>query len=455
MAIQNFPSALQAIIQQGFLEQTFQDFLQSALGYRMAAKRENFRTNIGETLTKTRPGLKAPTITPLVASGNTNFDNGLTPTTFTVEQFKLTLNQYGDTIDLNTVTNRVGIVEQFLQNSKVNAIQAGQSLDRLARNKLFAAYLGGNTRVRVTLGAPSTTVSVDDISGFENVLVNGAPTPVSATNPVNVTVGSNVYSLVGAAADASNVSTISAPFGFASTVQPVSGAAPGRSGVLTFATNVSVPDGTIGNAVTSAYGSVVLRPNARLASTALVAGDLFTMSAVLDAVAYLRRNAVPAINGYYNCHLDPVSARQLFADPDFKQLFQGQAASAEYRLGRVIELLDVRFVPTTEAPVQVHPTYSNLNIRRPVIVGEGALIEGGFDGIGALDTGDDNAIIDIVDGVAQVTREPLDRLQQIIAQSWYWIGDFAAPSDFTLNSTIVPTASPAYFKRGVVVEHVG
>ena len=60
MGIQNFPAALQPIIQQGFLEQTFQEFLQSALGYRMAAKRENFKTNIGETLTKTRPGLKAP-----------------------------------------------------------------------------------------------------------------------------------------------------------------------------------------------------------------------------------------------------------------------------------------------------------------------------------------------------------------------------------------------------------
>jgi len=455
MPISNFPAALQPIIQQGFLEQTFQEFLQSALGYRMAAKRENFKTNIGETLTKTRPGLKAPTITPLGASGNTNFDNGLTPNTFTVEQFKLTLNQYGDTIDLNTVTNRVGIVEQFLQNARVNAIQAGQSLDRLARNKLFAAYLGGQTRVRVTLGAPATTVSVDDITGFENALVNGIPGPVSSTNTLAITLGANVYTLIGAASDASNVSTIAAPFGWALPTQPVSNAAPGRSGVLTFSSNVSVADGTIGNAVSSANGAVVLRPNARATSINLVAGDLFTMSATLDAVSYLRRNAVPAINGYYNCHLDPVSARQLFADPDFKQLFQGQAASQEYRMGKVIELLDVRFVPTTEAPVQPHPTYPSLNIRRPIVVGEGALLEGDFDGIGAADTGDSDAQVDIVDGVVQVTREPMDRLRQIIAQSWYWIGDFCAPTDQTLNASIVPTASASYNKRACVIEHIG
>ena len=455
MGIQNFPAALQPIIQTGFLETTFQEYLQSALGYRMAAKRENFRTNIGETLTKTRPGLKAPTITPLITSGNTNFDNGLTPSTFTVEQFKLTLNMYGDTIDLNTVTNRVGIVDQFLHNSKVNAIQAGQSLDRLARNKLFAGYMGGNTRVRTTLGSPATTVSVDDISGFENVLVNGVPTPVSSTNPMSVTVGASVYTLVGAAADASNVSTAAAPFAFALPAQPASGAAPGRSGVLTFSANVSTSDGTAGNAIVSSVGSLILRPNARAATSSLVSGDLFTMSMVLDAVAYLRRNAVPAINGYYNCHLDPVSARQLFADPDFKQLFQGQHASQEYRMGKVIELLDVRFVPTTEAPVQVHPTLTSLNVRRPIVVGEGALLEGDFDGIGALDTGDGDAITDIVDGVCQVTREPMDRLRQIIAQSWYWIGDFVAPTDFTLNSSIVPTASPAYYKRACVLEHIG
>ena len=101
MGIQNFPAALQPIIQLGFLEKEFETNLQSVLGYRMAAKREVFRTNIGETLTKTRPGLKAPVTRPLQASGNTNLDNGLTPTTWTVEQYTLTLAMYGDTINLN------------------------------------------------------------------------------------------------------------------------------------------------------------------------------------------------------------------------------------------------------------------------------------------------------------------------------------------------------------------
>ena len=39
MGIQNFPAALQPIIQQGFLEREFQQALNSRLGYRAVADR--------------------------------------------------------------------------------------------------------------------------------------------------------------------------------------------------------------------------------------------------------------------------------------------------------------------------------------------------------------------------------------------------------------------------------
>jgi hypothetical protein len=54
-----------------------------------------------------------------------------------------------------------------------------------------------------------------------------------------------------------------------------------------------------------------------------------------------------------------------------------------------------------------------------------------------------------------VTREPLDRLQQIVAQSWYWIGGFCVPTDVTVNTNIIPTATNSSYKRAVVVESVG
>ncbi len=440
MGIQNFPAALQPIIQQGFLEREFQQALTSRLGYRACADRVQISVGIGETLTRARAGLKPSITTPLTPSTNTNLDNGLTPAGWGVEQYTITINHYAATTDLNMVTSRVGIASQFLQNAYVNGEQAARSLDELARNALFSSYFGGNTRVRTTLGSPGTAVSVDDVRGFQNAFVNGIQQTVGVSNPLTVTVGANAYTLVGVMADVTNVST----------------APNGVSGVLTYSGNVSVSDGTAGNAITAANASVVVRPSQRTTTMALTATDMLTMACLLDAVAKLRLNAVPEIDGVYNCYLDPVSARQLFADPDFKQLFQGaSSANQVFRQGMTNDFLGLRFIPTTEAFVQPHPTLAGLMVRRPIICGQGALIEGDFAGMAADDVAPKDSIVSVVDDVAMVTREPIDRLQQIIAQSWYWIGGFCAPSDTTTNPTTVPTATNAAFKRAVMVEHIG
>ena len=199
-----------------------------------------------------------------------------------------------------------------------------------------------------------------------------------------------------------------------------------------------------------------MRPSGRGNVSLLTAGDTLTMSCLLDSVARLRVNAVPEIDGAYNCYLDPVSARQLFSDPDFKLLFQGATSVNQvFRKGMTNDFLGLRFMPTTEVFVQPHPTLANVMIRRPIICGAGALIEGDFAGMAADDVAPSDSIVTMVNGVAMVTREPIDRLQQIIAQSWYWMGGFCAPSDTTTNSTTVPTATNGSFKRAVIVEHAG
>lgn len=440
MSISNFPASLQPIIQQGFLEREFEQALHSRLGYRMVADREEFAVGIGETLTKTRAGLKPSVTTPIAASMNTNLDNGLTPQGWGIEQYTITLNFYAATQDLNMVTSRVGIASQFLQNAAANGEQAARSLDELARNALFAPYFGGNTRVMASLTSAGPTIEVDDIRGFTTVFVNGIQTVVSSTNSLTVTVGQNSYSLVSVTPDVVNAST--APGGI--------------SGQLTFSGNVSVADGAAGEPVQAATASTIVRPSDRATSGLLQATDTLTMSALLDAVATLRRNAVPEIDGVYNCYLDPVSARQLFSDPDFRQLFQGATSSSPvFGRGMIYDFLGLRFITTTEAYVQPHPSLPGLFVRRPIICGKGALIEGDFAGMGAEDVAPKNALVHIIDSVAMVTREPIDRLQQIIAQSWYWIGGFCAPSDTTTTPNTVPTATNANFKRAVMIEHVG
>jgi hypothetical protein len=334
----------------------------------------------------------------------------------------------------------VGIASQFLQNAAVNGEQAARSLDELARNALFASYIGGNTRVRTTLGSPGPSVAVDDIRGFQTVFVNGVQTPVGGAASLAVAIAGNNYTLVGATPDASNGSW--APGGI--------------SGVLTFSSNVSVADGTIGNTITAGTASTILRPNSRSNTSLLTSSDALVMDNLIQAVAVLRVNGVPEINGAYNCYLDPMSARQLFSDSAFRQLFQGATSSnAVFKTGMLNDFLGLRFIPTTEAFVTQHPNLNNTVVRRPIICGKGALIEGDFAGMAASDVAPSDSIIEVVDGVCMVTREPIDRLQQIIAQSWYWIGGFCTPSDVTTNPTTVPTANPAYYKRAVILEHIG
>ena len=95
----------------------------------------------------------------------------------------------------------------------------------------------------------------------------------------------------------------------------------------------------------------------------------------------------------------------------------------------------------------MHPTLPGVVTRRVAICGKGALVEGAIASMCAADIAPKDALVKSVDGVAMVTRHIVDRLQSIIAQSWYWIGGFGAVADIT-------SGEPVY-KRAVVLEHVG
>ncbi|MBY4639659.1 DUF4043 domain-containing protein [Gluconacetobacter entanii] len=452
MAISDFPAVLQPIVQKGMLQREFQNGLKSMLAFRAIADREPFPNSVGETITKTRKGLKKPVTTAMDPTQNTNLDNGLSPSTFSVEQYTLGIDMYGDTTDLNIVTSQVGIANMFLANSYTNGIQAIQSLERIARNALFfgngsdlGGYISGNTRVVTALAAAGTTIQVDDIRGFTAAFnPYGQIAAVSSSLTMPVLVGSTVYTLTGVTPDATNVST--APEG-------------GISGTLTFTSNVSEVDGAAASPVVALTAPKVLRPNGKKTTAALTAsngtGDYLNMSTCLSAVAKLRNNNVPpAAGGFYHCYLDENQRLGLFNDEMFQRLYRGAYDSDPARDAQIIELAGIRFMPTTEAPQQELEGVGQ--IHRAIICGQGALIEGDFAQIEGLPVPDiDKSETAVVDGIAMVTRPPLDRLRQIIAQSWYWIGGFALPTDMTANNEIIPTATSSYLKRAVVIESMG
>lgn len=449
MGIQNLPASLQSVIQQGWLEHAFQKALRAKLGFRAIADREDFAANIGETITKTRTGLLPAITTPVAPAANSDLTSGLTPQNYSVEQYVLSVNPYMANMMLNIATSKVAIDSLFLRNASTLAEQAFRSVDTLAANALFNVYQGGNTRVRVTLGAAGVTISVDDIRGFQNTVNSaGQVTAISATYPVNVTVGSSVYSLTGSAADGTNVST--APSGI--------------SGTLTFSAAVSIADGTAGNAVVSAVAPVVIRPTKtstgiQEATTAQISavndanGGKLTMGMVLAGKAQMSANGVPVNDstGMYHMYIDPIQAIGLYSDSAFQSFFRGQVTSEEYRQGVVAELLGVRLIETNLNPVQ---SLAGANIRRGLLVGQGALVEGVFTNTAYADASGvrDAGAVEVVDGIAHITREPIDAALQVVTQTWNYTGGFAVPSDITTNPNTIPTASNSAFKRGIVME---
>jgi hypothetical protein len=112
--------------------------------------------------------------------------------------------------------------------------------------------------------------------------------------------------------------------------------------------------------------------------------------------------------------------------------------------------MGVRFVPVNN--VVLPQVVSGNNVYRAIVCGQGALIEGDFAGQDAEDTPGNIGQKATVAGITMITREPMDRLQEIIAQSWKWIGGFCVPSDTTANPSVIPTANNSAFKRAIVIE---
>lgn len=450
MSINNLPTALQSVIQQGFLEREFQQPLRAKLGFRSIASREQFMAGIGETITKTRSGLLPAITTPMAPAANSDFTSGLTPQNYAVEQYILSINQYAGNQQLNVVTARVAIASLFLQNAKALGEQAARSVDTLAQNALFGSYLGGNTFVRVTLGAAGVTISVDDVRGFQYTWNSeGQYVPVSVSNPVNVTVGSDVYSLTSVAVDGSNVSLTPG----------------GISGTLTFSASVTVADGTAKNAVQSAVAPVVGRPMDAATNTVPVStvwgiatglynGGRLSMQMLLDAKSQLSSNGVAPVeaSGLYHYYASPKQAVGLFNDPDFKQLFRGEPKSPEFRQGVVAELLGIQLIETNLNPNAAFAGVGTVNYG--ALCGEGALVEGVFtrEGYAGATKEDDDDMMVMAEDIAHITREPLDALKQVVTQSWSYIGGFSVPSDITTNPNTIPTASNSAYKRAVLVE---
>lgn len=410
MPVSNFPAAIAAIIQNGLLQRTFEEALIPRFLFRALCTVREVTANIGERITFTRTGLLVPVETPLTPG------NDPAAQEYTIEQYELSLSQYGNAMDTNMVASAVALASKYLENNQKLAINAGQSLNRLTRNKLYAAYVGGNTRA-VGAGTAVTALVVDDVTGFTTVLVNGVQTAVSVSNPLGISIGG------GSVVNVTAVNT--------------------GTKTLTLASAQTWSDGA---SVVATNAPAILRPNGRATKMAVTATDKATLGLFLDGVARLRRNNVPTFGGYYAAHIDSDTERQLFADADFREAYRGKGDSPVWQDLSIGRFAGIDWIRNTETPTTTGT--SGLTVRRPMVCGADCCIEGPFANMGKLlsETSVAQGVIQMSRGVAFIQRPPLDRLQQVISSAWSWVGDYAVPTDAT-------TGEAAQYKRCVVLEH--
>jgi hypothetical protein len=408
------PAAIRAIMQDGLLDRMFQDALAPEFLYPRAARSEAWQGGLGDTATFTRTGLLEPKSTPITGSDPS-------PSTYAVEQWSVTMDQYGDAIDTNMLQSSMTLASKFLRDIQILATGAGQSLNHIARNKLYTAYSGGRTWVTAA-ATTDTSMVVDSVAGFTHVVVNGVPTEVSASNPLAVTID-----------------------GVANTVTGV------NSGTKTLTLGTTRVD-VIGESVVSANAPTSLRPGAADTAFDLTGSSLATLSLFRAATTRLRRMNVPTIDGAYVAHIDAETLNQLFDDEEFQRLYQGRGEAssvwADLAVGRIA---GIDFVRNEESPTR---TIGSVDVHQPIVLGADAVVAAPFAEMGRLLAETDVAdvpSISMIDAapnvqVARIVRPPQDRLQQVISSAWSWVGDFGVPTDIT-------TGDASLFKRGVVIEH--
>jgi hypothetical protein len=451
-------AGLTTILQENFLKRMFEDALFPQLLYRADATPEKFEGNIGEEKIITRTGNITPNITPLAPGTDP------TPKSFDVEQFRAILSQYGDAIDTHMPSAFTVIPGKFLQDAKKLGMQAGQSINRLVRNRLFAAYSGGNTVTRAVAAIGATSAQVASINGFTEALdATGSLNPVSAANPIAVTFsgGEPTRNVVGATPD--------------------NPAAPLGPGTLTFSAALTV--GLLARAtVISNNAPTIFRVGGGTSVDAIGAADTLGLNDIIGAAQVLSGNNVERHpDRWFHHHLSSAAVGQLMTDSNWLELHQGQSEGIAYRENLIGLKAKCAHYENTESPDSLNTgtlvssgagaSFTSPEIGAEVINNAGVRIgrtimtgldscyeeyipentaymnESGVTGkIGDFQITNEGVTV-MTDRIRYILRNPLDRLQQVYSHAWSFSGDWVIPSDQLSGSGV------ARFKRAIIIEH--
>jgi hypothetical protein len=448
---------IRALVQDGILERAFHDALFPRLLYRGEAAPVIFPGNVGDSMFFTGTGLIPPNGQPIVPGQDP------IPQTYTEEQWNAIVQQYAQTIDTHMPTSIVAIANLFLRNAQQLGLAAGQTLNRIVRNRMFNAALSGNT-VASASGAATTSLPVVRLNGFTRSrrpdLALGSPVQfsvVTGNNPLPINIIHAGVPL--------SVNVI----GFSST-NPGDEVGPGTL-TLDVAQTFSSRDPVISN-----DASVLVRVGGGNSIDSINAGSLLTMQAVRSAVSRMRQENVPEhTDGAFHCHLDPTSESEIFADPEWQRLHTSLPDYFMYKQFGIGYILGVAFFRNTESPLKetvgdksgnyilTDPfpgellNASSVPVHRALFTGQGGIMEyyidlalllteAGVTGKVGEPRISNNGIEVNTERIQLLLRSPLNRLQDLVSASWKFMGDWPIRTDAT-------TGDAARYKRFVAIEH--
>lgn len=446
-------AAIDPIVQDNLLVTEFEGALFPELIYREDAKRIQWKANKGDESTRTRESNLEPIEEPLKAGD----EPGTQETRY--EQWSVKADQYADSVEVDMAVSRTAIASTFINKMENLGKQAGQSLNRKVRSKIFCAYTGGDTVARAA-GAATVTLTVESINGFTHVQDSaGKLQPVSPAYPKPIFI---------------------AGFGAAEVIAAVPdfSALPLGQGVLTLG---SAATWAADAKITADDRPTIIRAGLGTAGTVdnLTTASGISLAEIRLAVATLRRNSVPRhADGYFHVHCDPMAVSQLYADNEWQRLNQSTPDNAKYKEFIVGQLLKCRFLDNNESP-NVHNTNAvatgrgaattAINIGMPMRNKNGVAIirtlvtgansiyeqwideseyasEAGYVGkVGKFNVTRNGIMVNTA-GIRMVIRAPLDKLQQKVSIAWSFSGDWGMPTDFGGGMTA------SGFKRCIVIE---
>jgi len=457
-------AAVRAMIQEGLLERMFHDSLFPTLLFRKEFDGEQW-TERAQEMVKTKRGLIAPNM------GRLGPKEDPTPKTYNVEQWQAYIYHNGDTIDTDTVVSGLTLADILEADAKTLGLQAGQSINRIARNRLYNDAMYGHANLTST--ANSVTQPVSTINGFTHAYstITKKFEAVSVTNPLAA------YIWNGTTWDTVSV-TAAVPAVAGVKAQNLTG-----PGTLTLA---GAYNGTTRWPIVASTATKIVYSGGGHSIDDLISTDTFTLATLRQSVANAKLcNIQPCADGYYHVHMDPIAKSQLFDDSEFQLLFRGRGidkdesdpyATAEIGLVLGCKLYENNECPTANTVGTFDPDNDDFGgelantagvpVHRSVFIGREAGIEYWKDAITSTEAGitgkfgnwniTNGGLTVDVDRLQMIMRAPLDRMQRVVSTSWSFMGSHVLQPDYLFpgkaySEATFTTGSSRYKRVGLIL----